>query len=88
METSLSTFKNRYQWTNYFAALSIVAGAAISCVLCFSNDNPGASIGLLLVFGMALIAVLGGRSEARLTLPIQRRRALEMQVMHGPTLQC
>lgn len=83
MATSHSFFKSRYQWTDYLAALSIVVGAALSSVLCWSNDNPGACIGVLVVFGMALIAVLGGRSELRLTLPIQPRRAPERQARHA-----
>lgn len=83
MATSSSFFKNRYQWTDYLAALSIVVGAALSCVLSFSNDNPGASIGVLLVFGMALFAVLCGRPEARLNLQKQLRRAPERQARHN-----
>ena len=66
--------KNRYQWSDYFAAFSIVAGGALACSLCFTNGEWGAGAGALLVFGMALIGVLGGRSERRLTAPVQRRR--------------
>ena len=69
--------KNRYQWSDYFAALSIVAGGALACSLCFTNGDWGAGAGALLVFGMALIGVLGGRSEQRLTAPVQRRRVKE-----------
>ena len=69
--------KNRYQWSDYFAALSIVAGGALACSLCITNGDWGACAGALLVFGMALIGVLGGRSERRLTAPVQRRRVQE-----------
>ena len=71
--------KNRYQWSDYFSAFSIVVGAALSCSLCFTNGDWGACAGVLLVFGMALIGVLGGRSEMRLTASIQRRNVVEKQ---------
>ena len=69
--------KNRYQWSDYFAAFSIVAGGALSCSLCFTNGDLGAGAAVLLVFGMALIGVLGGRPELRLTAPVQRHRVQE-----------
>lgn len=69
--------KNRYQWSDYFAALSIVVGGALACSLCITNGDWGAGAGVLLVFGMALTGVLGGRSERRLTAPVQRRRVQE-----------
>ena len=69
--------KNRYQWSDYFAALSIVVSGVLSCSLCLTNGDLGACAGVLLVFGMALIGVLGGRSERRLTAPIQDRRVQE-----------
>lgn len=75
--------KNRYQWSDYLAAFSIAVGGALSCSLCFTNDNLGACAGVLLVFGMALIGVLGGRSERRLTAPVQRRRVQEKQTVHS-----
>lgn len=71
--------KNRYQWSDYFAAFSIVVGAALSCSLCFTNGDRGACAGVLLVFGMALTGVLGGLSERRLTAPAQRRSVLKKQ---------
>ena len=74
--------KNRYQWSDYLAAFSIVAGGALACSLCITNGDQGAGAGVLLVFGMALIGVLGGRSERRLTAPAQRRSVLEKQKTH------
>ncbi|MBS1229563.1 MAG: hypothetical protein H6R17_2840 [Proteobacteria bacterium] len=74
--------KYRYQWSDYFAAFSIVVGAALSCSLCFTHGDRGACAGVLLVFGMALIGVLGGRSERRLMSPVQRRSVLEKQTTH------
>jgi len=74
--------KNRHQWSDYFAAFSIVVGGALSCSLCFTNGDLGACAGVLLVFGMALIGVLGGRSERRLTAPVQRRSVLEKQTTY------
>ena len=71
--------KNRYQWSDYFAALSIVAGGALSCSLCFTHGDGEACAGVLLVFGMALAGVLGGRSERRLVAPAQRRIVFEKQ---------
>ena len=71
--------KNRYQWSDYFAAVSIVVGATLSFSLCFTNGDWEASAGVLLVFGMALAGVLGGRSEGRLVAPAQRRSPLEKQ---------
>ena len=69
--------KNRYQWSDYFAAFSIVAGGALACSLCFTNGEWGAGAGALLVFGMALTGVLGGRSASRLAAPAQRRKVEE-----------
>lgn len=71
--------KNRYQWSDYFAAFSIVVGGALSCSLCFTHGDGEACAGVLLVFGMALIGVLGGRPERRLTAPAQHRSVLEKQ---------
>ena len=76
--------KYRYQWSDYFAAFSIVVGAVLSCSLCFTNGDWGACAGVLLVFGMALIGVLGGRSERRLMAPVQRRNVLKKQMLHSP----
>ena len=75
--------KNRYQWSDYLAAFSIVVGAVLSCSLCFANGDWGACAGVLLVFGMALIGVLGGRSERRLMAPAQCRRVQEKQTVHS-----
>lgn len=74
--------KNRYQWSDYFAAVSIVVGAALSCSLCFTHGDGEACAGVLLVFGMALTGVLGNPSERRLTAPAQRRRVQEKQTTH------
>ena len=71
--------KNRYQWSDYFAAASIVIGAALSFSLCLTHGDWEAGAGVLLVFGMALAGVLGGRSERRQVAPDQRRLALEKQ---------
>lgn len=80
--------KNRYQWSDYFAALSIVVGGALSCSLSITNGDLGAGAGALLVFGMALIGVLGGRSERRLTAPAQRRRVQEkVRSSYSPFIQ-
>ena len=69
--------KNRYQWSDYFAALSIVVSGVLSCSLCLTNGDLGACAGVLLVFGMALIGVLGCCSARRLTAPVQGRRVQE-----------
>lgn len=74
--------KIRYQWTDYFAAFSIVVGATLSCVLCYINENAGACIGVLLVFGMALFGVLVGRSVAFSKLPMRGHSLLEKNVPH------
>ena len=81
MKNFPSLIKNRYPWTDCFAALAIVVGAVLTCVLSVANGNAGACAGVLLVFGMALTAVLGGRSEVRMSSPIQRHRALEMRTV-------
>lgn len=83
MATALSCFKSRYHWTDRLAALSIVVGATLCSALCVANGDAGTGIGVLLVFAMALLAVLGGRSEARLASPTQRRGARETQATHG-----
>lgn len=71
--------KNRYQWSDYFSACSIVVGAALSCSLCFTHGDGEACAGVLLVFGMALVGALGGRADQRLRAPAQRRSVLEEQ---------
>ena len=79
--------KNRYQWSDYFAAVSIVVGGALSCSLCLIHGDLVAGAGVLLVFGMALAGVLGGRSERRLVAPAQRRPVFEKQTTR-PTYSC
>ena len=75
---------NRYSKFNRLAALAIVAGAALACFLCLANGNPAACLGVLPVFGMALIAVAGGRPAVRPPLSMPRYRVPERRATHAP----
>lgn len=68
---------SRYPWFDRLVALVIIVGAALSCILCLANGNPAASLGVLLVFGMALIAVAASRSDGLRNVPTPRYRAPE-----------
>lgn len=76
METSRLCLKAGASWIETLAAVSIVAGAGLTCLLSLIHGNAAACPGILLVFGMALTVVLDGRFERRLSLPIQKRRFL------------
>ena len=53
---------HRIPLSERLAGLAIVVGAVFSSLLCLANDSPAACLSVLLVFGMALIAVAAGRS--------------------------
>ena len=59
------------------AALAIAAGAVFASFLLLANGNPAACLGLLPVFGMALIAVAGGRPAVSPPLSMPRYRTPE-----------
>ena len=70
-----SAFKlNRIPLSDRLAGLAIVVGAVFACLLCLANGSPAACLGVLLVFGMALVAVISGRSDATAELGMPRFR--------------
>ena len=70
-----SAFKlHRIPLSDRLAGLAIVAGAVLACLLCLANGSLAACLGVLLVFGMALVAVVSGRSDAAAKLGMQRFR--------------
>ena len=68
-----SAFKlHRLPSFDRLAGLAVVVGAVLACLLCLANGSPAACLGVLLVFGMALVAVVSGRPDAAAKLGRQR----------------
>lgn len=83
MENSAVFRMNRRSILDRLAALAIVAGAVFASFLCLANGNPAACLGVLLVFGMALIAVAGDRPAVRPETSMPRYRAPASRTTHA-----
>jgi hypothetical protein len=77
--------KTLFHWTEAVVMFAIIAGAALSCVVCVANGDAEACFGILLVSGMALVAVVGSGRSVSPTFPAQRRVAARRGV---PYLTC
>ena len=64
MAASSAVKLHRIPLSDRLAGLAIVVGAVLACLLCLANGSLAACLGVLLVFGMALVAVATGRSDA------------------------
>lgn len=74
--------KDPHHWTEGLAAAAIAVGAALLSALCFFHGDAGACVGILAVFGMALVAVIGSRADTRLASSGHLRRAPRQKVPH------
>ena len=74
MAASSAVKLHRIPLSDRLAGLAIVVGAVLACLLCLANGSLAACLGVLLVFGMALVAVAAGRSDAAAKLGTQRFR--------------
>jgi hypothetical protein len=77
--------KTPRHWTETVVVFAIVAGAALSCAVCIANDDARACLGILLAFGMALVAVVGSGRGVFPTSTVRHRGARRQGV---PYLTC
>jgi hypothetical protein len=71
--------------TEIVMAFVITAGVALSCVVCIANGDADACLGILMVFGMVLVGVIGSRCVVSPTSSVRRRDVRRQGV---PYLTC